>query len=84
MFCASAIASPVGVRDRLFHVWRYDGAVRSRIELSFRGGRLEGYRTYSRISGFGKRPSGVYTCSVETMSGQVLGSRKLTIVSPRG
>jgi hypothetical protein len=84
LFCASAIESPVGVRDRLFHVWRFDGAVRSRIELSFQGGRFGGYRTYSRIAGFGKRPSGTYSCSVETTSGQVLGSHKLKISSPRG
>ncbi len=84
LFCASAIASPLGVKDRLFHVWRYDGALRARIELSIRGGRSAGFRTYSRIDHFGSRPSGVYTCSVETLSGQVLGSRKVRIVSPRG
>jgi hypothetical protein len=84
LFCASAIGSPIGVKDRLFHVWRYDGALRSRIELTVRGGREAGYRTYSRIDHFGSRPSGVYSCSVETASGQVLGSRRVRIVSPRG
>jgi len=82
LFCASAIESPIGVRDRLFHVWRYDGAVRARIELSFQGGRFGGYRTYSRIDGLGRHPSGTYSCSVETTSGQVLGSRKLKISAP--
>jgi hypothetical protein len=84
LFCATAIWSPVGVKDRLFHVWRYGGAMRSRIELQVRGGRAGGFRTFSRIDGFGARPAGVYSCSVETESGQVLGSRSVRIDSPRG
>jgi hypothetical protein len=85
LFCATAIWSPVGVKDRLFHVWRYGGRVRSRIELDIRGGgRAGGYRTFSRIDHFGAHPAGVYSCSVETASGQVLGSRSLRMDSPRG
>jgi hypothetical protein len=83
LFCASAIASPLGVKDRLFHVWRHDGAVCARIELQIRGGRSAGFRTYSRIEPFGRRSSNVYSCTVETLSGQVLGSRTLRIVLPR-
>jgi len=84
LYCASAIASPIGVRDRLFHIWRYEGAVRARVELKIRGGRFEGFRTFSRLDGFGARPAGVYGCSVETESGQVLGSRTLKLSSPKG
>jgi hypothetical protein len=59
--------------------------VRSRIELDIRGGgRAGGYRTFSRIDHFGAHPAGVYSCSVETASGQVLGSRSLRMDSPRG
>lgn len=84
LFCATAIASPVGVRDRLFHVWRYGGVQRSRIDLDIRGGRELGFRTFSRIDHFGAHPAGVYSCSVETESGQTLGSASVRIDSPRG
>jgi hypothetical protein len=85
LFCATAIWSPVGVKDRLFHVWRYGGVVRSRIELDFRSSRRAGgYRTFSRIDHFGAHPAGTYSCSVETATGQVLGSRSLRMDSPRG
>ena len=78
LFCATAIWSPIGVKDRLFHVWRYDGAVRARVELDIRGGRGGGYRTYSRV-GLGAHASGTYRCSVETQSGQVLGGKSVRV-----
>ena len=79
LFCATAIGSPVGVKDKLFHVWRKDGAPFGRIELAFSGGRAAGYRTYSRITPWGSEPSGEYRCSVETASGQELGSHSVRV-----
>lgn len=79
LVCATAIASPLGVRDRLFHRWTHDGEVHARIELKIVGGRRGGYRTRSRIRGLGRPPAGRYTCTVETSVGQVLGSRSVTI-----
>lgn len=78
LFCATAIASPLGVRDRLFHVWRKDGRLRARIALEVRGGRVAGYRTASRI-GIGPKESGKFDCSVVTISGQILGSGSLRL-----
>lgn len=78
LFCATAIWSPLGVRDRLFHVWTKDGKPRVRVELSFRGGREAGFRTFSRITP-GRHGAGRYRCSVETASGQVLGSKALRL-----
>ncbi len=73
LICATSIWSPIGVRDQLYHVWRKDGVERARIKLKVLGGRTRGYRTHSRIAP-GKREQGLYRCSVETESGQVLGS----------
>jgi hypothetical protein len=73
LFCATAIASPVGVRDRLFHLWSKDGVERARVALEIRGGRDAGYRTQSRIT-VGSRERGSFRCSVVTASGQRLGS----------
>ena len=72
LFCATAIASPVGVRDRLFHLWTKDGVERARVALDIRGGRGAGYRTQSRIT-VGSPERGTFRCSVVTASGQRLG-----------
>lgn len=82
LVCATAIASPVGVHDRLYHRWTHDGRELARIELDIVGGRADGYRTRSRIRHFGKHPAGRYTCRVETAAGQVLGSLSTTIDAP--
>lgn len=73
LWCATAIASPLGVRDRLFHLWHKDGVQRARVALEIRGGRGAGFRTQSRIV-LGPRERGVFLCSVVTASGQRLGS----------
>lgn len=78
LVCATAIASPLGLRDRLFHVWRKDGKPRARIELKIVGGRTQGFRTNSRIQ-VGHPARGRYSCTVETASGQVLGSRSVKV-----
>ena len=79
LVCATAIFSPLGVRDRLFHVWTRDGQLRARIELDIRGGRGAGFRTLSRIGPLGARPAGEYRCQVVTHAGQVLGSRTVRV-----
>jgi hypothetical protein len=70
LICYTAIAAPRGLRDRLHHVWRQDGVPRSDVALEIRGGRTQGFRTWSTYRG----PSrGTWTCTVETESGQRLG-----------
>ncbi len=81
LVCATAIFAPLGVRDRLVHVWRKDGEVMDRIELEIRGGREDGFRTYSIKRNFGAEPNGRWSCAVETVSGQFLGQRVIDIVS---
>lgn len=84
LFCATAISAPLGVRDRLFHVWRRDGKQRERIELKIAGGRTAGFRTFSRITP-GRNGAGRYRCTVETASGQVLGGKTLVLrAKPQG
>jgi hypothetical protein len=79
LMCATAIWAPLGVHERLYHVWRQDGEVRDRIELEIAGGRDQGFRTWSRKHNFGDNPSGTWTCSVETGLGQLLGTRAIVI-----
>lgn len=82
LMCATAIRAPLGVKERLFHVWRQDGEVRDRIELEFAGGREKGYRTWSRKRNFGADPRGTWSCAVETGLGQLLGEREIVIDPP--
>ena len=79
LICATAIYAPLGLKDRLFHVWRRDGKHWATVELKITGGRAQGYRTHSRIHGFGLRANGKYTCTVQTLTGQVLGTRAMHI-----
>ena len=79
MMCATSIFAPLGLRDRLFHVWRKDGVVVDRIELEVRGGREDGFRTWSIKRNFGDDPDGEWSCAVETESGQFLGERVVTV-----
>jgi hypothetical protein len=79
MVCATSIFAPLGLRDRLFHVWRKDGVVVDRIELEIRGGREDGFRTWSIKRNFGDEPEGEWSCAVETESGQFLGERRVTV-----
>jgi hypothetical protein len=79
LVCATAIRAPLGVHERLYHVWRQDGEVRDRIELEIDGGREQGFRTWSRKRNFGNDPRGTWTCAVETGLGQSLGERAIVI-----
>jgi hypothetical protein len=79
LICATAIFAPLGLKDRLFHVWRKNGKHWATVELKITGGRAQGYRTHSRISGFGLDPNGKYTCTVQTLTGQMLGTRVVHI-----
>lgn len=79
LVCATAIRAPLGLHDRLFHVWSHDGAPRDRIELRIRGGRARGFRTWSRKRRLGRSPMGEWGCRVETESGQRLGAVSVRI-----
>jgi hypothetical protein len=79
LVCATAIRAPLGVHERLYHVWRQDGEVRDRIPLEIEGGREHGFRTWSRKHNFGDDPRGTWTCAVETGLGQSLGEQAIVI-----
>jgi hypothetical protein len=78
LYCATAISAPRGLRDRLRHVWRLDGRPIAEVPLEIRGGRVQGFRTWSVKHNLAP---GRWTCSVETESGQLLG--RVTILIER-
>ncbi len=68
------IYAPAGLSQGVSHVWRQNGEVVQAVELSpVRGGRREGFRTYSRKTAFPADPVGRWTVDVMTSSGQLIG-----------
>ena len=84
VFCYSSVFAPSRLTVEVFHRWEYyDDAkqmwkTHAYIPYAIQGGRNEGYRGYSEITGYHE---GVWRCTVETARGQVIGKEKFTIVS---
>ncbi len=77
----TAIYAPAGLRQPVEHVWRRDGRIVDVVKLTpVDGGRSEGYRTYSRKTGFPERPQGRWTVDVMTSSGQLIGRLRFRVV----
>jgi hypothetical protein len=78
--CFTAVAAPAGLRERIYHAWRKDGAVVANILLSpIRGGRPGGFRTYSWKADLGADPEGSWTVDVLTSHGQLIGRVRLVV-----
>jgi len=70
----TAVAAPAGLRQPIAHVWRHRGETVVTVPLSpVRGGRLGGFRTYSRKSAFPADPAGRWSVDVVTAAGQLIG-----------
>ncbi|MDP2345868.1 MAG: DUF5924 family protein [Deltaproteobacteria bacterium] len=71
LVCHTAIRAPLGLKDKLVHVWRDERRVLQTVALDVSGGSSgDGFRTWSRLR---KPPAGRITCRVETALGQVVG-----------
>ena len=77
----TAIHAPAGLREPVAHVWKKDGVPVVTVPLSpVRGGRAEGFRTYSRKTDFGSSPGGRWAVDVVTADGQLIGRLRFVIV----
>jgi hypothetical protein len=77
----TAIHAPAGLSQPVEHVWRLDGRVADVIRLSpVRGGRREGFRTYSRKTAFPADPVGRWSVDVVTTSGQLVGRLRFEVL----
>lgn len=78
----TAVFAPAGLSQPIRHVWRHRGAVVNVVVLSpVRGGRREGFRTYSRKTTFPPDPTGRWSVDVVTASGQLIGRLRFQVVS---
>jgi hypothetical protein len=76
----TAVYAPSGLRQAIHHVWSHDGVPLARVPLSaVRGGRAEGFRTYSVTRNLKPPLAGRYTVDVVTASGQLIGRLRFTV-----
>jgi len=76
----TAVYAPAGLDQGIEHVWWKDGRRFARIALSpVRGGRKEGFRTYSRKTDLKTPYEGRYHVDVVTASGQLIGRLRFTV-----
>jgi len=77
----TAVYVPAGLRQPVEHVWWKDGRLLARVPLSpLRGGRKEGFRTYSRKTDLKPPYDGRYHVDVVTTSGQLIGRLRFTVI----
>lgn len=76
----TAVHAPLGLRERVFHVWRHQGREVDRIELEIRGGREQGYRAWSHKANFPDDASGRWQVQVMTETGQMVGNLRFRVL----
>jgi hypothetical protein len=82
VYAYSAIFSPTSLNTKIVHEWQFYEPKRgwttiSRVELTVRGGRGGGYRTYSVRAGIN---AGAWRVNVESPSGALLGRLRFNVV----
>jgi hypothetical protein len=76
----TAVHAPSGLQQGIEHLWSRNGARLLRVALSpVRGGRAEGFRTYSITRNLKPPLEGRYTVDVVTASGQLIGRVRFTV-----
>jgi len=75
------VYAPSGLSQSIAHVWRHRGRIVDEVRLSpVLGGRREGFRTYSRKTGFPPDPVGRWSVDVVTSSGQLIGRLAFKVI----
>jgi len=77
----TAVYAPAGLRQPIEHVWRKDGRTIDVVRLSpVLGGRRDGFRTFSRKTGFPTDAVGRWSIDVMTSSGQLIGRLQFRVI----
>lgn len=80
VYCYTAIQAPRGLKDKIEHRWYQDGRLINTVPLSsIKGGRKEGYRTWSVKRNFPKDPTGDWLCEARTQGGQIIGQVRFVV-----
>ncbi|MBI4637061.1 MAG: DUF2914 domain-containing protein [Candidatus Rokubacteria bacterium] len=80
VFAYTAVYAPAGLWQPITHVWRRNGRVQGIVKLTaVRGGRREGFRTFSRKIAFPMDPVGRWSVDIMTGSGQLIGRLRFRV-----
>jgi hypothetical protein len=80
LYAYTAINAPRGLNERIYHVWRHDGAEFERIALDIHGGREKGYRAWTHKQNFPEEAVGRWQIQVLTEAGQMIGVLRFQVV----
>jgi hypothetical protein len=81
--CVTRVAAPGGLREPLVHVWRHRGEVRFRIDPVPMAVDACGEGVLrSEIASLPDDPLGLWSCTVETEAGQLVGRVSWKVVGP--
>lgn len=79
LYAYTAINAPLGLKERIYHVWLHDGREIDRIALDIQGGRKEGYRAWTHKQNFPAEPAGRWQVKVVTEAGQMIGMLRFSV-----
>lgn len=79
LYAYTAIHAPLGLSEKVVHVWRHEGRVVDRIELEVNGGRAEGYRAWTRKRNFPEDPRGRWQVQVLAADDRMIGTLRFRV-----
>lgn len=79
LYAFTAVNAPLGLAERIYHVWRHNGKEVDRIALDIQGGRATGYRAWSHKQNFPSAADGDWSVQVVTEAGQTIGALRFRI-----
>lgn len=79
LYAYTAIKAPLGLEERIEHVWIHEGREVDRIALDIRGGREEGYRAWTHKKNFPPAPGGRWQVRVLTGDEQMIGTLRFRV-----
>jgi len=79
LYAYTAIHAPLGLSERVRHVWLHEGREVDSIELEVKGGRAEGYRAWTRKLNFPEHPEGRWQVRVLTADDRMIGTLRFQV-----
>ena len=79
LYAYTSIRAPLGLQERIQHVWLHEGREIDRITLDIRGGREEGYRAWTHQLMCPENPAGRWQVRVLTGDEQMIGTLRFHV-----
>ena len=80
VYCYTSIFAPMGIHERLWHIWKKDEKIVQKVVVEITGGRKDGFRTWSKKTIAENQDKGKWTVDVITDGGQLVGKVRFTII----